>query len=533
MDGEFFQEGPVLGNQYSDDDLLRAWLRWRMPPDVLGRIEPHLVHLGERARGDLLDMANEAEAQPPEHVPYDAWGRRVDEIRVSAGWRGLERAAAEEGVVATAYERHHGAWSRVYQGALLYLYHPSSAYFSCPLAMSDGAARLLEVHGAAPLKTEVLCHLTSRDPREFWTSGQWMTERSGGSDVSGTETVARPQPDGTYTLHGAKWFGSSATSQMAMTLARIAGDPAGSRGLSLFFVKLRDNGGRLNNIVVHRLKNKLGTRALPTAELGLRGCPATLIGEQGRGVRSIATLFNVTRLYNSVCAVASMRRAYALARDYAERRSAFGRRLIEHPLHAQTIQEMKAELQGSLFLTLHLLMLEGRVETGEASPEDALLLRILTPIAKLYTARRALAVVSEGLESLGGAGYMEELGLARLLRDTQVLSIWEGTTNVLSLDMLRAFQKEGAGAVLEADIDRRIAALHEPGVARLRQRLERRHHENRELTARMVHASEEETQRGARQLAFRLAAVYIGALLAEYSQAEPSACQPAIENFLS
>ncbi|HEX6630491.1 MAG TPA: acyl-CoA dehydrogenase family protein, partial [Gemmatimonadaceae bacterium] len=347
---DFFQDPPRLGNQYDDDHLLRSWLRRALPREVHDEIEPGLRHLGARAAGDLLALADAAEREPPRHVPYDPWGRRVDVIESSDAWRALDRAAAEEGIVATAYERAHGALSRVHQLARLYLYHPSSAIYSCPLAMTDGAARTLERWGADdPYFRGVLERLTTRDPARFWTSGQWMTERTGGSDVSGTSTVARRRGDGAYALTGAKWFTSATTSQVALTLARIVGGddmnddadaPAGTAGLSLFLVELRDTQGTLRGIRVDRLKDKLGTRALPTAELTLIDAPARLVGGPGHGVRRSATVLNVTRLYKAVCAVANMRRALALAADYATRRVAFGRPLAEHPLHVETLAGM-------------------------------------------------------------------------------------------------------------------------------------------------------------------------------------------------
>ncbi|HET9012247.1 MAG TPA: acyl-CoA dehydrogenase family protein, partial [Gemmatimonadaceae bacterium] len=309
MSDEFHQEGPRLGNQYDTDLLLRAWLRWRLPDGMLDEIEPGLSRLGHRAATDLLALGDAAEAAPPRHVPYDPWGRRIDDIVVSDAWRALERVSAEEGVVATAYERAHGAWSRVHQMARLYLFHPSSATYSCPLAMTDGAARYLELYGDERTR-DAYARLTSRDPSRFWTSGQWMTERTGGSDVATTTTVARAGPHaGEYRLRGTKWFTSATTSPMAMTLARIEGAPPGGRGLSVFMVTLRDAGGALQGIRVDRLKDKLGTRALPTAELTLLDTPALLVGGEGDGVRKIAALFNVTRVYNAVAAVAGMARA--------------------------------------------------------------------------------------------------------------------------------------------------------------------------------------------------------------------------------
>ena len=459
---EFHQDGPRLENQYDDDVVLRSYLRWRLPHAVHAAIEGGLRALGRRAVTDLQALGDAAEADPPHHVPYDPWGRRVDDIVVSEAWKALDRAAAEEGLLATAYERAHGALSRVHQMARLYLFHPSTATYSCPLAMADGAARFLELYGDARTR-DAFERLTSRDPERVWTSGQWMTERTGGSDVSLTSTVARRHGD-EFRLHGTKWFTSATTSQMAMALARIEGAPEGGRGLSVFFIELRDEHGALRNIRVNRLKDKLGTRALPTAELDLDGTPALLVGGEGDGVRKIATLFNVTRVYNSIAAIGGMRRAYALASDYATRRVVFNAPLADQPLHQETLASLQAELEGMFHLTFYAIELLGLEECGEASDAELAMLRLLTPVAKLYTAKQAVTVASEALESFGGAGYIEDTGLPRLLRDAQVLPIWEGTTNVLSLDVWRAIARTDALAPWLGDVRASMSVVKLPSL---------------------------------------------------------------------
>jgi putative acyl-CoA dehydrogenase len=516
---EFFQDPPRLGNQYDDDALLRAYLRWRLPPKMLAEIEPDLRRLGNRAATDILALGESAEASPPRHVPYDAWGRRVDRIETGDAWRELDHISATEGIVATAYERRHGAHSRIDQFARLYLFAPSSALYSCPLAMTDGAARFLEVHGDESTRS-VLAHLTSRDPNEFWTSGQWMTERTGGSDVGTTSTVARCEEGDTYRLYGSKWFTSATTSQVAMTLGRIEGTPAGSHGLSVFLINLRDNDGRLRNIRIERLKDKLGTRALPTAELVLEGTPAQLVGGAGDGVRKIATLFNVTRVYNAVAAVAGMRRAVALASDYARRRRAFGKLLIEHPLHVETLADMHLVLRAAFLLSFRVVELLGKEECGDATESEIRLLRFLIPVAKLYTAKRAIAVASEALEAFGGAGYLEDTGLPRLLRDAQVLSIWEGTTNILSLDALRAVERSDALTEWASDIRRRLSAVKASALSSCTEQTLRAVHRIEEYAARAASAGSEFQQAGARGFAFAVARTEVAALFVEHANIE-------------
>lgn len=516
---EFFQDPPRLGNQYDDDALLRAYLRWRLPAKMYAEIEPDLRRLGHRAATDILALGESAEASPPRHIPYDAWGRRVDRIETSDAWRELDRIAATEGIVATAYERAHGAHSRIHQFARLYLYAPSSALYSCPLAMTDGAARFLEVHGDESLRP-VFAHLTSRDPNEFWTSGQWMTERTGGSDVGSTSTVARCEEGDTYSLYGSKWFTSATTSQVAMTLARIEGAEAGSRGLSVFLIKLRNADGNLRKIRIERLKDKLGTRALPTAELVLDGAPAQLVGGAGDGIRKIATLFNVTRVYNAVAAVAGMRRAVALASDYARRRSAFGKLLIDHPLHVQTLADMHLELRAAFLLAFRVVELLGKDECGDATESESRLLRFLIPVAKLYTAKRAIAVASEALETFGGAGYLEDTGLPRLLRDAQVLSIWEGTTNILSLDALRAMDRSDVLDEWASDVKGRVSGVKLAELSSCTEQTLRAVQRIEEYAARARKAGSEFQQAGARGFALAIARTEAAALLVEHANAQ-------------
>lgn len=514
---EFFQDGPELKNTYENDRILRSFLKRRLPKEVFTEIEPGLRKLGERAATDIYAMGQDAEAHEPEHVPYDGWGRRIDEVRVAQGWKDLDRVGAEEGIVATAYERKHGALSRIHQFARLYLYHPSSAIYSCPLAMTDGAAHCIEIYGDEYLKGEPYRRLTSRNPDEFWTSGQWMTEREGGSDVGLSSTVARLE-NGEYRLYGTKFFTSAVTSQIAMTLARIEGAPQGGRGLSMFYIEQRDKDGKLNNIRVNRLKDKLGTRALPTAELELCGTPARLVGEPGDGTKKISSLFNITRMWNSVCAVAGLQRGLVLARDWAPRRFAFGKMLSEQPLHLEMLAALEVDVEASFHLTFHLAELLGKDETGTATAEETAILRMLTPIAKLFTAKITIAGASEIVESFGGTGYMEDSGIPVLLRDAQTLSIWEGTTNVLSLDTLRAIEKEGAYGPFMTDLRARLDGIKHPDLAASAAKVRAAAEKIDAYLPQAMGEGLDYIQAGARAFAFSLARTYAAALLLEHAQ---------------
>ncbi len=514
----FVQSPPALGHPFDDDWMLRSHLARVLPPEVHAEVVPGLRALAKRCAEELYPLQLADRLNEPALIQWDAWGNRIDRIELTQVWRLAERLAAEHGVVATAYEARHGVFSRVHQFALAYLFAPATDMYACPLAMTDGAARTLLELNNRDLIERVVPRLTSRDPTRVWTSGQWMTELSGGSDVGRSETVARQEADGTWRLYGRKWFTSAITAQMALTLARPEGNPPGGQGLALFYVETRDPEGRPNRLQVNRLKDKLGTRKLPTAELTLDGTPAVPVAGLRDGVRHIAPMLNLTRLWNSVSAVAYMGRGLALAWDYARKQVAFGAPLSEQPLHADTLLGLEAEFAAAFQLTFHAVELRGRQEAGEISEADSALLRLLTPIAKLLTAKQAIAVASEVLECFGGAGYMEDTGLPVLLRDCQVLSIWEGTTNVLSLDALRALKAAGGLAPVEDLLARLRPGVQEAALHRALASAEAALGHARQWLSRAEQEGPPALEAGARRFAMTLGRAIAAALLARHAQ---------------
>lgn len=506
----FTQSPPALGHQLHEDWLLTGLLERRIPGERLAAVRPDLERLGELSGGALYRLQLTDRISEPRLTRWDAWGERVDHIELTPVWQAAEPLAANHGLVATGYDASLGEHARLAQFALAYLFIPSTDMYGCPLAMSDGAARVLSDAGNAELAGHALPRLLSRDPEQFWTSGQWMTETTGGSDVSRTETVARQDETGQWRLYGRKWFTSAATSQMALTLARPVGNPAGSDGLALFYVEPRDKQGRMRNIRILRLKDKLGTRKLPTAELMLEGAPAVPVAGLDRGVAAIAPVLNITRTWNAITACAYMRRALVLALDYARRREAFGRAILEHPLHARTLAEMSAEWAAATCLGFGLVAELGRVEHGKANGAEWL--RLLTPLAKLSTGRQAVRVCSEALEAFGGAGYLEDTGLPVLLRDAQVLTIWEGTTNVLAMEALKAVEKHGAGTWKQAMESALVSVRDhrlEPAVAACRAAID---------TVDQALANAEMLEARGRQLALTMADSLALAWLSEHAQ---------------
>jgi len=369
----------------------------------------------------------------------------------------LRQAGARHGLVALPYEPQArstwGAGARVVQLALLHLFGPESATYNCPVAMSDGAVAVLSADGVDPGLCEALVpRLLSRDRAQAWTSGQWMTATEGGSDVGRATTTAGPDGTGSWRLSGEKWFCSATTSELAVALARPAGGRSGTRGLGCFVVpryaelatasppgpsyadRPRSTAPGLR---VHRLKDKLGTRALPSAEVGLDAALAWPVGDPAEGgLLRMMTMVQVTRLHNAAAAAAGMRRGLLLVRNHAASREAFGRTLDQQPLHRETLAWLAVDAEAAFALTALCFDLLGRVEV-DCDPEAARLLRVAAPLAKALTAKLAVASASEYVECFGGNGFIEDTGIPRLLRDAQVLPIWEGTTNIQSLDLLR------------------------------------------------------------------------------------------------
>ncbi len=457
----FYQDPPALENQFVADALLQEHLARTLPSPLLSQARDSLHELGALAGGSLYRMQLADRLNEPRLTQWDPWGHRIDHIEVSPLWQEAARLAARFGVVGGAYEPGPGEHARTLQFAHAYLFHPSTDVYSCPLAMTDGAARTLIDLGNQPLIDRAVPHLTSRDPDAMWTSGQWMTERTGGSDVGLSETIARRDdstPPGSFRLYGTKWFTSATTAQMALTLARPEGSGPGGRGLALFYVEVKRPDGSYNGIAVNRLKDKLGTRKVPTAELTLDGTLAIPVCGLSDGVRNISTMLNITRTWNAAMSASSMRRSIALVQDYARRRVAFGAAILDKPLHQETLASIAAEAEAGFALAFRVVALLGRVERKLASAEEQRLFRVLTPLAKLTTGKQAVAVASEALEACGGAGYVEDTGLPLLLRDAQVLPIWEGTTNVLSLDVLRAAQGADVFALIRAECQRQLQA---------------------------------------------------------------------------
>ena len=496
----FFQSPPQVLNQLYDDVALQRSLSLFLPPRVVQAIAPELSAFGDKVLSkEILHWVADAEKNPPYLRTWDTWGKRRDELVTSEGWRNLQDLGIAEGMVSIGYQNKNSQYSRVHHFLKYHLWCGSSAWVNCPSLMTDGVAALFRKHlSGSSLSTQQRRafqssyeRLTSRDPKLAWTTGQWMTERQGGSDVSQTETLATyspvngnltsrdtdGQPLGDWLINGFKWFSSATDSSMVVMLARTP------KGVSAFYAPMRrtladgpDSMGyatELNGIKIQRLKQKLGTRALPTAELELQGVRAYLIGEEGRGTKEIATVLNIARIHNAVTAVGFWGRGLGVSRAFARCRKVGLKPLSSKASHVRTLAKMHTDYRANVLFTMFVSAVLGVAEQAEHAafsstsnahtevtsviPDPSAaehLLRILTPAVKGLTAKKAIAGLAECMESIGGVGYLEnedmQFNIARLYRDANVLSIWEGTTDMMAHDVLRVVYGKTRKQVLGA-----------------------------------------------------------------------------------
>ncbi|KAF2168972.1 hypothetical protein M409DRAFT_65307 [Zasmidium cellare ATCC 36951] len=487
----FFQQQPAPSDLFNEDEALQRIFRFHLPLRTQHSIKPDLQHMSKLVTTpQILAWNADAERNTPYVRTWDSWGKRIDQLITSEGWRELQNLGIREGIVAIGHEKEFGRFGRfgrVYQFLKYHVWCAFSADVTCPSAMTDGAARLLrgqlEKGGLGEVERRVFERaferLVQRDPGEAWTSGQWMTERAGGSDVRSTETLATPasnediratdvdgNPLGPHSISGFKWF-SSATDANATVL--LAKEPDGS--ISAFFAPtrvLRPNSTtpELNGISIQRLKSKLGTRALPTAELVLSNMRAWRIGAAGQGTKEISTILNITRVHNAVSAVSSWGRGLSISRAFARVRRIRGKLLMDIPAHVRTLAEQHVLYHANMHLAFYTVALLGAAEHPSTPTSDTHssrllpqasvrhLLRLLTPLTKLLTAKAAIAGLQECMESLGGVGYLENedvsMNIARLYRGANVLAIWEGTTNVMVDDLVRVVKGSTGQVTLEA-----------------------------------------------------------------------------------
>jgi putative acyl-CoA dehydrogenase len=458
-------------------------------------------------RAETLALGRDANRFPPELRTHDRHGHRIDEVEFHPAWHAVMRLAME-------HEVHNLPWRSdrsgrfVARSALHSLLSQVEAGSCCPLTMTFACVPALRHEPAVAAEWEPRVRGTGYDPvlrpaaeKPSALVGMAMTEKQGGSDVRANTTRATPlAEDGSYELVGHKWFCSAPMSDAFLTLAQV-GEGADARGLGCFLVpRFRPDGSR-NPFRIQRLKDKLGNRSNASSEVEYAGTWARRVGEEGRGVRTILEMVHHTRLDCVSGSAGLMRRALAEAVHHARHRAAFGKRLVEQPLMTNVLADLALESEAATALMLRL------ARAYDAPPEDEAeraFARIATAVGKYWVCKRAPAMIYEAMECLGGAGYVEESPLPRLYREAPVNAIWEGSGNVICLDVLRAMVREPA--CVPALLDEIRAAGG--GDARLDARLA-------ELESAL--ARPEDAEARARHIVERMALLLQGALLVRHA----------------
>ena len=438
------QPPPLAGiNLFDSDPALLAAVR-RESAGTTGSNDHWPAHRSTLTRlgasvfsADAQLLAEQANRHSPELQIHDRYGHRVDALRFDPAWHALLRMLRASGLQARAWlQPEQGA--QVARAAAFYLHAQLEAGSLCPVTMTFAALPVLRREPwfatlAGKLQAE------THDPRDLPLAakdailiGMGLTEKQGGSDLRGTQTTATSVgQDGRgerYLLNGHKWFFSAPQCDAHLVLANS------DAGLSAFFVpRWRDDGSK-NAVLVQQLKDKLGNRSNASAEVEFLDAEGVLVGEPGRGIATLVEMANTTRLDCAIASAALMRAALVQAIHHARHRVAFGRPLVSQPLMMNVLADLALESQAAMLLVLRIAR---AVDTG-----DAAIVRLLTPAAKFWICKRAMGFVAEAMEVLGGNGYVESTPLARLYREAPVNSIWEGSGNVMCLDVLRAARQD-------------------------------------------------------------------------------------------
>jgi putative acyl-CoA dehydrogenase len=428
---------PYMGDQdlWQGDHALRHWIKVH---DGKGHSE-HLAHVGRlTGLNDTFEKADQANRQGPELRAYDRYGMRINAVEFHPAYHDLMDLAISNKV-------HNFAWANegnaghVGQSALTYMFCQPEGGVMCPMAMTYSVVPSLRL--APSLEREWMPRLMStkydrRDiPAEEKTSamiGMFMTEKQGGSDVRTNSTVAVPDGDG-YLLTGHKFFCSAPMCDAFLVLANTD-----SIGISCFLVpRWRPNGTR-NNLYIQRMKDKLGNKSNASTEMEFQDTYGVMVGEEGRGIRTIIEMVTGNRLYCAMSSAGIMRQALVQALHHTTHRSAFQKRLIQQPLMQNVLADMAVEVEAALALGLRV----ARAMDNVGDPGEAALARIGTAVAKYWNTKRCPSLVAEALECHGGPGYVEESIMPRLYREAPLNSIWEGSGNVMGLDVMRSMGRE-------------------------------------------------------------------------------------------
>ncbi len=461
-------------NFFHADPSLKSVLTLYLGADERRHMEPFFERLGDLV-GDELDMlADEADKNPPVLNARDRQGDDRQSLIKHPSYRQLERIAYGDFALAAMSHRPALGWSEplssVTKYTLIYLFAQSEFGLLCPVNMTDSLTRTIRRYADPWIVDRYLPGLTHENPDRLLQGAMFMTERFAGSDVGATSTRAEREGDH-WRLHGEKWFCSNVDAGLALVMARPAGGGEGTRGLGLFLMPRELDDGSPNHYRIVRLKDKLGTRSMASGEIVLEGAVAYLVGELSQGFKQMTEMVNQSRLANAVRSAGMMRRALHEAMAVARGRTAFGKRLIELPLARRQLVKMAVTAEQALAMVF--FTGECLDKTDGGCQEARKLRRILTPLVKFRTCRDARKVAGDAMEMRGGCGYIEDWIESRLVRESHLGSIWEGTSNITALDVMRASRKERAHEHLAQTLKPMINAAPDDLAGALTERLDK------------------------------------------------------------
>lgn len=439
------QEELKTTNFFKENDTLQNVLEMMLDKEFAEYATRELTDFGELCAGDIDVRAKHTDREgEPRLQRYNAYGEEVSEIWVNDGYKKTIEETYNTGIVGYVHKdipQLGRKGNYVYSFAQGYILSHAEPGFYCPVTLTMATAYLLDHYASDEVKERFLPHVCATGDTELYEGATFLTERQGGSDV-GANVVEARQDGKQYRLYGEKYFASNAgMCGVAMVLARIEGAQAGSKGLTLFAVPWRNDDGTVNNLRVRRLKDKLGVRAVPSGEVEFDGALAYVVGDPNKGIYYMLEALNLSRICNAVASIGIMRRGYLEAKHYVTNRHAFGKPLTQYPMIQDTLGKFAAKLHVEVATVFDLIQLYDKVTSGRGNKEDIILNRLYIAIMKKETAEQAVHYASEAIELHGGNGYIEDFVTPRLLRDAQVLTVWEGTANILALELIRLVDK--------------------------------------------------------------------------------------------
>ena len=460
-------------NFYAIDPSFRASLRVNMDPKTFAHFEPIFTRLGDVVGNEVDQLARVVDRNPPVLEQRDRFGREIAKLVYHPAYLEMERIGFEDFQLhSMCHQQDAFGWGgpapQMVKYVFQYLFIQSEFGMMCPLSITDATIHIIRTFGSDELKNYLLPKMLAPKMKDLWKGTQWMTERAGGSDVGTLETVARLE-DGVWRLYGDKWFASHTDAHVALILARPEGAPEGIKGVAMFALPRYLKDGSRNHYRIVRLKEKLGTKSLASCEVVLEGAEAYLVGDADKGIKQMMEQVNMSRLSHGVRAAGQMRRCYNEAMQVARHRKAFGATIIDHPLLRRQVMKILVPAEQALALSMLGASLMDAARGG--SEQAGKVVRMLTPLVKFRACRDAIPAARAAMETRGGNGYIEEWVNSRLLRDAHIGVLWEGTSNINAIDVVRrAVTKAGAHQALQALLLQKLD--HTPALSdALRERL--------------------------------------------------------------